>query len=359
MEKISPKYATVLTVDAITPNNYNPDYEILQVSGWTCVEPAGKYKIGDKVIAYRWGALLPDIDRYKKWPEYYQIFQNNTTGYRIRAYTVKGSLIKDIPIEKLEGITANVGDDLSNILNITKCNPHYHFYYCPPKKCDLPDFIPSTNIELVQNLNIQEYLKLHDLYECFYSKYVYTTELLAGLDISMYLYENKFGICTDTYEILNEKNNIYLDIVKKYNVEEKLKNYKNNIVLSGVIIGPNVYGNPLKLIRNELYITNIYNIETDMNYNFDEIMTEIPKIRLPFVPFKTFFKKDTPELNPNQENYNLNVQKFLMKYSLGGSFLNAYKPCKGLVINKKYSKCICKFKIINKLYQNLSNRRYI
>jgi RNA ligase (TIGR02306 family) len=103
----------VCNVDNVTKHPNADRLEIVSIKGFNCIVGIGNYKIGDKVVFCPPDVIIPQnlIEKYNL--EYLK--KNGKTGnIKLRGYLSQG-LIIDLPEGKW-----NVGDDVSNVLGITK-----------------------------------------------------------------------------------------------------------------------------------------------------------------------------------------------------------------------------------------------
>jgi ATP-dependent RNA circularization protein (DNA/RNA ligase family) len=80
-------------------------------------------------------------------------------------------------------------------------------------------------------------------------------------------------------------------MAKKYDLENKLKNFNKNIAIQGEIIGPGIQKNKLQLKDVELRVFNVFDINEYRYYNYREFNDLILEFDLKSVPmFATKFQ---------------------------------------------------------------------
>ena len=139
----------VCKVDSIIKHPNADRLSIVGVKGWNCIVGLDQYKVGDLVVFVPPDCIIPSnlIEKYNL--EYLK--HNGKTGtVKLRGYISQG-LILDLPEGKYK-----VGDDVSNVLGITKWEPPQSKYSVrgakqTSKKKLNPNFDKYTDIENIKN----------------------------------------------------------------------------------------------------------------------------------------------------------------------------------------------------------------
>ena len=171
------------------------------------------------------------------------------------------------------------GDDVTEILGITKYEPPIPACLSGQVKGTFPSFIPKTDETRVQVL--QRKLTKFKGTKCVYS------EKLDGTSSTYYYNNGDFGVCLRNMELKESAENIYWQMNEKYNIREKLSNLGRNIALQGEIIGDGIQGNKYKLGKNErrLYLFNMYDIDKAEYLGYEEFISIANEFGIETVPF--------------------------------------------------------------------------
>ena len=182
-----------------------------------------------------------------------------------------GSLewLKEHDFKNLE--TLKEGDDVTELLNVKKyVHPTEEYIYKMSEngRSPFPNFVPKTDEERVQNIPS----KLSNLLD----KNIIITKKFDGTS-STYCYckeEDKFLICSRNNVIIDRGDKAtshFFEMEKKYKIEEKLRKLGRNLALQGEICGPKINANRLKLKENDLFIFNIYDVDSRKYLLWNEV----------------------------------------------------------------------------------------
>lgn len=323
------KLASIQLIKDIQPIPNADAIVVATVLGWKVVVGKDEFKIGDKVVFCEIDSLFP------RTPSYDFLERVN---YKIKTIKLRGQISQGLCLDLSylpKDRDYQVGDDVTTLLCITK-------YELPNSfdskfKAPYPGFISKTDETRVQTL--QDFLDENAGTECFY------TEKLEG-DSTTFYYRNKdFGACSrnneyDISDIAENKTNLMNKILKKYEIEEKLKYYGKNIAIQGETIGDRIQGNVYDFKKNEfgLYIFSVFDIDT-YSYldlvSFEKIMNILKIPTVPILERKFILHNDIDKL---------------VEMSIGQSMINPKKRREGIVIRGVDNTNDLSFKVINPEY---------
>ena len=120
---------------------------------------------------------------------------------------MRGQIAQGIvfPLQDLD-IVGNVGDDVTELLNITKYEPPLPVELAGEALGVRPWFVPKTD-----EVRIQAFPELLDDMRWFE---VYVSTKLDGTSMSVYWYEGKFGVCSRNLDLRESETNSYWQVVK-------------------------------------------------------------------------------------------------------------------------------------------------
>lgn len=345
--------AHVEEIMSLSPIEGADRIEVAQVLGWKVVVKKGEFQVGDKVVYIEIDSRVPADNSY------FSFLQDRK--YKVKTIKLRGQISQGliVPLDVLPRANYNVGDDVTEILGITKIEDvslkkeidtkevrlrkshkklakqkwfkymmrfswfrelAYKFLLPKKKKSGWPTWVVKTDSERIQNM--PWILKNKD------TKF-FVSEKCDGSSTTFTLYKDKgklkFMVCSrnvvqdtpDKKSYLNDVNgiegNAYWEVAFKYDIEKKMRELftelgaQNNLTIQGELIGPGVQKNKYQLKEREFKAFNLY---VDEKYINLKDMEQIMKSKnIPTVPMIDF-------------NYTLpDTLEELMKYSTGKSQL--------------------------------------
>lgn len=282
------KLASLQRIKNLEPIEGADAIEKATILGWNVVVKKGEFNIGDFCVYFEIDSLLPDEPQYEFLKK--SSWNSRYNKIRLKSIKLRGVVSQGLalPLSSFKGINwsiLNEGDDLTELLGVEK--------YEPPipaslggsaKKFTWP--IPKTDEERVQS-NPDEYLN------AIKGKPYYITVKLDGTSASYILCKNddgeiQFHVCSRNYSLKYKEDNTLWQIAIKHDIERKLKEYHiatgNMLAIQGEICGPGIQKNRLNLSDHELFVFNVYNVETKEKLSFDSMSIVDTYFALPRVP---------------------------------------------------------------------------
>lgn len=253
------------TINAIHPHNNADRLEIAEVYGFQVIVKKDSYKVGDKVIYVPIDSILsPELD-YEIFPPESKIKLNKrrVKQIRIRGLASQGMLIEPEVIQKVYNFTPDkVEEDYAEKVKIIK--------YEPPAPKYQQQGTQKKKIKPLINSNFQEYNGLTNIKWCpfmfkegelvTYQEKIHGSNARAGIvpfQANTFMKKlKKFFRLTPSHEFVYGSNkvqlqsrtnytgyygtNIYADVFKKLDVENKLQ---KNEVIYGEIYGEGIQKN--------------------------------------------------------------------------------------------------------------------
>lgn len=290
----SRKLATVRKVLDIRPIEGADAIELAIIGGWQCVVKKGEFKIGDLGVYFEIDSLLPIEPRYEflRKSSYKQLV-DGTEGFRLRTVKLRGALSQGLllPLKEFPGIPEDTYD-LTTFLKVLKYEPPMPACLAGDMAGAFPADIPKTDAERIQNL--PEY------FEQYKNAEFEVTEKLDGSSCTLFRYNEKVGVCSRNWELLESDRSTYWVVARKI-----LPYLCKNIALQGEVVGEGIQGNPLKIRGQKFYLFNVYDLDSHVYLNPDDRMAYFRVLRnvgadLEHVPvieprLKVFLKYSTME----------------------------------------------------------------
>lgn len=317
------KLASIQKISAKTPIEGADLIELVKINNWhVVVAKAENYQIDDEVIYFEIDSFLPIQDEFEFLRKNcYKKLSDDSEGFRLRTIKLRGQYSQGLVLHKhkfQECKNAKIGDDVTEILKVTKYEPPIPASLEGLAKGLFPFFIRKTDEERVQNLS--------DSYQDLQKHIYYVTEKIDGTSATFYLKENEFGVCSRGLELIETPENTFWKIARQFKLEDVLKSIGKNIALQGEIFGEGIQSNKYKIKGQSICFFSLFNID---NYNYcsmSELMDLCNTFQLPIVPIidNSFTLPETIEE--------------LLNFANGKSVLNEQTKREGIVLRTLDSK---------------------
>ena len=251
------KLATVRIVKAIEKIEGADVIELVLIDGWQCVAKKGEMYVGDKVVYFEVDSFLPIKSEFEFLRKSSYRKLEFSEGFRLRTVRFLGRLSQGLALPfselNLDVDNFNVGDDLTDLLEVT--------LYETPVPADLegtvlaayPIYIPKSNQERIQNLM--------DYIERYKDMLFEATIKLNGTSGTYYFNNGYFGVCGHRMEYLDTPENTFWNVAKRLRIQDILTMYNRNIALQGELMGPGIQKNKEKLKQHNFFVYDIYDID--------------------------------------------------------------------------------------------------
>jgi len=306
------KLASIQRITNIKPIEGADRIVVADILGYHCVIGKDQFQENDLCVYIECDSLLPsDNPLFTQFEKY---------NYRVRIQKLRGQVSMGLcmNLDILPQIETNTapqyieGQDVTDLLHITKYEPPISPQISGIAKGNFPSFIPKTDETRIQNIP-----QILDRYK---NLTFVATEKLDGSSCTFYLKDDTFGVCSRNLELKEDPKNSIWQCAKNYNYESILRNQNENLAIQGEIIGNGINGNNYQYKQNqkELYIFNIFNIDTYTYLPHQQVINFCTTHNLPVVPTIT------------QIPLNHTVDE-LIELSKGTSIINPKSRREGLV----------------------------
>lgn len=282
--------------------------QVANVLGWQTVIGKNDFKENDLIVFCEIDALLPirpELEFLRKGC--YKELPDGTKGFRLRTVKLRGTLsqglvlplsilpnkVIDLPdgTQKIIKPKVQEGKDVTEILGVKLWQPPIPACLHGIVKGSFPTFIPKTDETRIQIL--QDVLTRHKGILCSVS------EKVDGTSCTYYIRDGVFGVCSRNLELLESSDNVYWQMAKQLDIENKLKTLNENVSIQGEIVGFGISGNSLKLNERKILFFSAFDIDNYKYYDHADFIELISRLGLQTVPFlDTNFRllDDIPQL---------------------------------------------------------------
>lgn len=155
------KLVSIQEIKDVKPIENADKIEVVKILGWAVVVKKGEFKVGDKVVYAEIDSLFPEKEEFEFLRD---------RGFRIRTIRLRGQVSQGIcfPIDILPEGEYEIGDDVTEILGVTKYEPPIPACLSGRAKGTFPSFIEKTDETRVQVL--QDRLTKFKGVKCVYSE---------------------------------------------------------------------------------------------------------------------------------------------------------------------------------------------
>ncbi len=327
------KLASVRKIDFIEPIENADSIEVAVVGGWKVVIKKGDFTVGDIAIYCEIDSWIPHeiapfLSKGTEPREY-----NDIKGERLRTIKLRGQLSQGLLLPISLAPHSQVGDDLTEILNIQKWEPAIPANLAGEVIGAFPGQIPKTDQERIQNLS-SEFTQWHSDQSQWE-----VTEKLDGSSMTVFVMNDVSGVCSRNLNLRKTENNSLWSVARRENLIEKIQQTGRNLALQGELIGEGIQKNPYKIRGQQFHLFDIYDIDAGQ-YLLPEqrksIAAELNILHVPIVAdsvnlanFKSVgdmltFAEAKSQLHPQTEREGLvfkNTQKEVSFKAISNKFL--------------------------------------
>ena len=253
------KLASIQRVLQIEPIEGADRIELAKVLGWQCVVNKGQFKPMDLAVYFEIDSFLPIRDEF----EFMRASSYRKTdiigeGFRLKTMRFRGQISQGLllPISQFPELHADVelGTDVTEILGIRKWEIEEKVTTGGTVIGNLPIDVPHTDETRVQ--------AEPELIGEFAGLDYYITTKMDGSSHSVSLDEEGFHVTGHNYEYKDDGKCAFYDLVKREDIENKLRKYYEEnglhlLTIQGELCAPGIQQNRLKLARPEWYVFTI------------------------------------------------------------------------------------------------------
>jgi RNA ligase (TIGR02306 family) len=107
---------------------------------------------------------------------------------------------------------------------------------------------------------------------------------MDGTSFTAYRRDADFGVCSRNLDLKETEDNAHWKMARKLKLEEILRKEDRNLCVQGEMVGPGIQSNRLGLKEVELYLFNLFDIDTGKYLNYAELREFCVKHNLKIVP---------------------------------------------------------------------------
>ncbi len=252
------KLASLQKIVATGPIKDADRIEMIQVLGWYLVVKKDEFKVGDLCVYFEVDSMLPIREEFEFLRK--SSYNGRLDAFRVKTMKMRGQISQGIamPLSILgDESDLEEGDDVTDILGVTKYEMPISPQLQGQVKGSFPSFIPKTDEIRIQS--VPDVLGRH------LETRMVITEKLDGTSATFF-YDHigdEFGVCSRNLQLKETEENTYWKMARSLDLENKIKNVFPNqsIAIQGEIVGPGIQQNKYKLTEHKFFMYHGIDIE--------------------------------------------------------------------------------------------------
>lgn len=275
--------ASIQKVVSVSKIENADNLEKVKVLGWNVVAKKGEFEPGDYCFYIEIDSIVPPRPEFE--------FLRNK-DFRIKTIRLRGETSQGIvfPISTFL-LTADIplaeGVDVTEILGVTKYEKPIPPAMRGVMRGNFPGFVPKTDETRIQSVP--------DVLCELKNVVCYSTVKMDGTSATYIIKDGDFQVCSRniSFKLTDEnKGNIYIELGKKYDLENKMKALGRNIAIQGEVCGPGIQKNRMNLPEIDLFVFNVYDIDNARYVDLGEMGDIVNGLELKSVPLVECFVFD-------------------------------------------------------------------
>jgi hypothetical protein len=114
----------------------------------------------------------------------------------------------------------------------------------------------------------------------------YITTKIDGTSATITYLNWQLQVFSHNFELADDGKSIFWDIVDTYDMRKKLETLGRNIAIQGELAGPKIQKNKLRLMKNDLFVFTVVDLNTRERYPLDQTIDLCTTLGLKMVPLE-------------------------------------------------------------------------
>lgn len=269
------KLASIQLIKDISPIQGADAIVCVKVLGWECVAKKTEFNVGDRCVYFEIDSVLP----IASWNDHLR--KEAGKPLRIKTIRLRGQLSQGLamPLSILPVGDYKEGQDVTALLGVEKYEPVVPAHLTGMVKGNFPAFLHKTD-----EIRLQSVPEVLDEISSKNIPMVATLKM-DGTSFTAYRRDADFGVCSRNLDLKETEGNAHWRMARKLKLEEILRSEDRNLCIQGEICGPSIQANRLGLKESELFIFNLFDIDTGKYLGYDDMKNFAMKHNLRTVPF--------------------------------------------------------------------------
>jgi RNA ligase (TIGR02306 family) len=268
------KLASIQTIAEILPIDGADKIVCVKILGWQCVALKTEFKVNDLCVFFEIDSVLP----IATWNDHLR--KDPAKPLRIKTIRLRGQLSQGLamPLSIISSGEYEVGQDVTQLVGVTKYEPVVPAHLSGMAKGNFPAFLHKTDEPRLQS-------EPRVLDEAISKNLVLVGTLkMDGTSFTAYRRDADFGVCSRNLDLKETEDNAHWKMARKLKLEEILRSEPRNLSIQGEMVGPGIQGNRMGFKEVDLYLFNLYDIDTGKYLSHNELSVFAEKHGLNAVP---------------------------------------------------------------------------
>jgi RNA ligase (TIGR02306 family) len=268
------KLASIQTILSLTPIEGADAILLAKVLGWELVVKKTEFQVGDKCVYFEIDSVLP----IATWNDHLR--KDPAKPLRIKTIRLRGQLSQGLamPLSIIPSGEYEVGQDVTQLVGVTKYEPVVPAHLSGMAKGNFPAFLHKTDETRLQS-------EPRVLDEAISKGLVLVGTLkMDGTSFTAYRRDADLGVCSRNLDLKETEDNAHWRMARKLKLEEILRSEPRNLSIQGEMVGPGIQGNRMGFKEVDLYLFNLYDIDTGKYAGYNELVEFGQKHNIKVVP---------------------------------------------------------------------------
>jgi RNA ligase (TIGR02306 family) len=268
------KLASIQQISEIVPIEGADKIVCVKILGWQCVALKTEFSVNDKCVFFEIDSVLP----IAQWNDHLR--KEPTKPLRIKTIRLRGALSQGLamPMSIIPTGEYEVGQDVTSIVGAEKYEPVVPAHLSGMAKGNFPAFLHKTDETRLQS-------EPRVLDEAISKGLVLVGTLkMDGTSFTAYRRDSDFGVCSRNLDLKETEDNAHWRMARKLKLEEILRSEPKNLCIQGEMAGQGIQGNRMGFKEVDLYLFNLYDIDTGKYLGYKELVEFGQKHNIKVVP---------------------------------------------------------------------------
>ena len=256
------KLASIQVIKELSPINGADAILCAKVLGWECVVKKSEFQVGDRCVYFEIDSVLP----IAQWNDHLR--KEEGKKLRVRTIRLRGQLSQGLamPLSIIPSGEYEVGQDVTSIVGVEKYEPVVPAHLSGMAKGNFPAFLHKTDETRLQS-------EPRVLDEAVSKGLVLVGTLkMDGTSFTAYRRDADFGVCSRNLDLTETEDNAHWRMARKLKLEEILRSEPTNLCIQGEMAGPGIQANRMGFKEVDLYLFNLYDIDTGKYLSHSELI---------------------------------------------------------------------------------------
>lgn len=261
--------ATVQEILELKPIEGADRIEVATILGWKVVVKKGEFEVGDWCVYFEIDSQLPERD----WCEFLR-----ERKFRIKTAKMRGQISQGLalPLSLFDLPNVEPGDDLTDLLGVTKHDPYARFDRVKAVPADTLGPFPDYLVPRTDETRVQSRPKV---VEELYGKPYYISLKYDGQSGTYINHPEKGFMVCSRGRWLAESETTWWKVAKKYELDSKIP---VGYAVQGEVCGPGIQHNKLGYEDYEFRVFNIYKLGEGY-LDFNDMLDKCTEWKIPHV----------------------------------------------------------------------------